>query len=114
MSELQLLIFQEKFAKVLVIQKTGFKNEKRQNKNTLECQGQHEILYKTTKQLRDLKVLYLQLQTTHLTPPLTTTDTAVGNALTNLHNKAANLDQLLRIYHSKNIQILFSSFVMHV
>lgn len=98
----------------MVIQKTGFKNEKRQNKNTLECQGQHEILYKITKQLRDLKVLYQQLQTTHLTPPLTTIDTALGNALTNLHNKAANLDQLLRIYHSKSIQILFSSFVMHL
>ena len=98
----------------MVIQKTGFKNEKRQNKNTSECQGQHEILYKITKQLRDLKVLHQQLQTTHLTPPLTTIDTALGNALTNLHNKAANLDQLLRIYHSKSIQILFSSFVMHV
>ena len=57
MSELQLLIFWQKSAKVLVIRETELKYEKRQKNSTLEYQGQHEILYKITKRLSSLKVL---------------------------------------------------------
>ena len=52
MSGFQLLIFWQKSAtKELVIQETEFKDEKKTNKSTLECQGQHEILYNITKRL---------------------------------------------------------------